>query len=75
MADESIKVTFKEEMRGNNRYQLYSCICRPSFFGPYEQIILHLTTEHRFTLQEAEVIVQYAQHGRSSDLDTWQYWK
>ena len=60
MADRGIFVNYKEETRGTNRYQVYSCSCNPELYGPYEQIILHLRTEHRYALQFAEITVHYA---------------
>lgn len=60
MTDQGIFVNYKVDERGTNKYQVYSCSCNPDFYGPYEQMILHLKTEHKFTLQEAEVAVHYA---------------
>jgi hypothetical protein len=59
-AERGIFVTYKEEQRGTNKYQIYSCSCNPEFYGPYEQIILHLKLEHKFSQQEAEIAVYYA---------------
>lgn len=59
-AECGIFVTYKEEKRGANKYQIYSCSCNPEFYGPYEQTILHLKLEHKFSLQEAEIAVHYA---------------
>jgi hypothetical protein len=59
-AEKGIFINYKIDERGTQRYQVYSCSCAPDFYGPYEQMILHLRHEHKFTIQEAEVAVHYA---------------
>lgn len=70
MTDQGIFVNYKVDERGTQKYQVYSCSCAPNFYGPYEQMILHLKTEHRFTMQEAEIMVHFAKHPRF-DTEDW----
>ena len=59
-AERGIFVTYKIEERGTCKYQIYSCSCNPNFFGPYEQMILHLKLEHKFSQQEAEIAIYFS---------------